>query len=127
MSVYNIIAVATVGVCTGIFNWLLAQTGYIAPSIVDGLTVAAVQPDAVRSAITFSFVGLEVFTGLVLILLLLFLNVEKTIAQKQAVIKQLQGDENAVIPGSDDPLWRREQPQGEAYRAKIAAEMQKHA
>lgn len=127
MSVYNIIAVATVGVCTGIFNWLLAQTGYIAPRIVDGLTVAAVQPDAVRSAITFSFVGLEVFTGLVLILLLFFLNVEKTIAQKQAVIKQLQGDENAVIPGSDDPIWRREQPQGEAYRAKIAAEMQKHA
>ena len=36
MSVYNIISVAMVGVCTGIFNGLLAKTGYVAPEIVNG-------------------------------------------------------------------------------------------
>ena len=46
MSVYNIISVAMVGVCTGIFNGLLAKTGYVAPEIVNGLTVAAEQTAA---------------------------------------------------------------------------------
>ena len=41
MSVYNIIAVAMVGICTGIFNGLLGHAGYIAPEIVNGVTVAA--------------------------------------------------------------------------------------
>ena len=31
MSIYNIIAVAMVGIMTGVFNWLLARAGYIAP------------------------------------------------------------------------------------------------
>ena len=87
MSIYNIISVAMVGVCTGIFNGLLAKTGYIAPDIVDGITVAAEQTDAVKSAITFGFVGLEVFTGIILVVLLIFLNVEKFIHKEQAEIK----------------------------------------
>ena len=36
MSVYNIIAVAMVGVCTGVFNGWLAGAGYVAPEIVNG-------------------------------------------------------------------------------------------
>lgn len=88
MSVYNIIAVASVGVCTGIFNFLLAKAGYIAPTVNElGQTIAAVQPDAVQNVITFSFVGLEVITGIVLAILLIFLNVEKDIEKKQAEIK----------------------------------------
>lgn len=87
MSIYNIISVAMVGVCTGIFNGLLAKTGYIAPEIVDGITVAAEQTDAVKSAITFGFVGLEVFTGIILVVLLILLNVEKFIHKEQAEIK----------------------------------------
>lgn len=87
MSVYNIIAVAMVGVCTGIFNGWLAGTGYIAPEIVDGVTVAAAQTPAVQNVITFGFVGLEVFTGAALAALLIFLNVEKDISKKQAEIK----------------------------------------
>ena len=87
MSVYNIIAVAMVGICTGIFNGMLAATGYIAPSVIDGQTVAAVQPAAVESAITFGFVGLETITGVILAILLIFLNVEKTIGKKQAEIR----------------------------------------
>lgn len=87
MSVYNIIAVAMVGVCTGIFNGWLAGAGYVAPEIVDGVTVAATQSPAVQGIITFGFVGLEVFTGVILAALLAFLNVEKDIGKKQAEIK----------------------------------------
>ena len=87
MSVYNIIAVAMVGICTGVFNGLLGHAGYIAPEIVNGVTVAATQSDTVKGVITFGFVGLEVFTGVILAVLLLFLNVEKGIEKKQAEIK----------------------------------------
>jgi len=87
MSVYNIIAVAMVGVCTGVFNGLLGSAGYIAPGIANGVTVAAEQSAAVKSVITFGFVGLEVFTGVILAVLLVFLNVEKGIEKKQAEIK----------------------------------------
>ncbi|MBF1017530.1 MAG: MFS transporter, partial [Lachnospiraceae bacterium] len=78
MGIYNIIAVAMVGICTGIFNGLLAKSGYIAPEMVNGVTVAVEQTAAAKSAITFGFVGLEVITGVILAVLLLFLDVEKT-------------------------------------------------
>ena len=87
MSVYNIIAVAMVGICTGIFNGMLSSAGYVAPEIVGGVTVAAAQSEAVKSVITFGVVGLEVFTGIILAVLLIFLNVEKDIGKKQAEIK----------------------------------------
>ena len=87
MSVYNIIAVAMVGICTGIFNGMLTGAGYVAPEIVNGVTVAAAQSEAVKSVITFGFVGLEVFTGVILVALLIFLNVEKDIDRKQAEIR----------------------------------------
>lgn len=87
MSIYNIISVAMVGICTGIFNGLLAKTGYVAPEIVNGVTVAVEQTAAVKNAITFGFVGLEVFTGIILAVLLIFLNVEKFIDKEQAEIK----------------------------------------
>ncbi|MDD6194760.1 MAG: MFS transporter [Lachnospiraceae bacterium] len=87
MSVYNIIAVAMVGICQGLFNGLLAKAGYVAPEIINGETVAAVQSAAVQNVITFGFVGLEVITGIILVILLIFLNVEKDIDKKQAEIK----------------------------------------
>ena len=87
MSVYNIIAVATGGICTGIFNGMLAASGYVAPEIVNGVTVAVEQTAAVTHAITFGYVGLETITSVVLMVLLLFLNVEKNIDKEQAEIK----------------------------------------
>ena len=87
MSVYNIIAVAMVGICTGVFNGLLAKTDYTAPEIINGVTTAAEQSAAVKHAITFGFVGLETITGVVLTVLLAFLNVEKYIGKEQAEIK----------------------------------------
>jgi GPH family glycoside/pentoside/hexuronide:cation symporter len=87
MSVYNIIAVAMVGICTGIFNGMLSGAGYVAPQIVSGVTVAATQSDAVKGVITVGFVGIEVFTGVLLAVLLLFLSVEKNIGKKQEEIQ----------------------------------------
>lgn len=86
MSINNIIAVSMVGICTGIFNGLLTGAGYVEPELLDGVTVAAQQSEAVKNVITFSFVGLEVFTGIILAVLLIFLSVEKDIGKKQAEI-----------------------------------------
>lgn len=90
MSVYNIIAVAMVGICTGVFNGWLASAGYAAPEIVNGVTVGVIQSPAVQNVITFGFVGLEVFTGVILAVLLISLSVEKDIGKKQAEIKARQ-------------------------------------
>ena len=87
MSINNIIGVAMIGICTGTFNGLLAGNGYVAPEIVNGVTVAAEQTTAVKNVITFGFVGLEAITGIVLAVLLIFLNVEKNIDKEQAEIK----------------------------------------
>lgn len=88
MSVYNIIAVASVGICTGIFNMMLASAGYVAPTLnASGETVAAVQSAAVQGTITFAFVGLEVITAVILVVILFFLSVEKDIDKKQAEIQ----------------------------------------
>lgn len=141
MSIYNIIAVAMVGICTGIFNGLLANAGYIAPAMdAAGNTVAAAQPDAVQSVITFAFVGLEVITGIVLAVLLVFLSVEKTVEYKQADIleyrkarclaegREWSEPENrpALKPLNDKDRrrWEAEREAGAAYRARIQAELE---
>ena len=116
MSIYNIIAVAMVGIMTGVFNMMLAATGYVAPistgslaeasahlsangltpqvaldtlkAAADGTyTVAMQQSAGVNWVITFSFVGLEVITGILLVVILRFIDVEKNIEQEQAEIK----------------------------------------
>lgn len=87
MSVYNVIAVAMVGICTGIFNGMLYNAGYVAPYENNVGELIAVQTPHVQSVITFAFVGLETITGIILAVLLIFFNVEKGIEQKQAEIK----------------------------------------
>ena len=128
MSIYNVIAVALVGIVTGIFNGLLSSAGYIAPSLdAAGNTVAATQPEAVLNTITFSFVGLEVFTGIVLAVLLVFFSVEKTIGRKQAIIKSRRGEdvveEFAPLSDKEAAAWEREKAEGEKYYEKIQKEL----
>lgn len=130
MSIYNIIAVAMVGIMTGVFNWMLAGAGYIAPvaaesaeaaaatlaangltaqvaleslkPAADGvLTVALQQPASVNWVISFAFVGLEVFTGIILAVILKFINVEKNIEKEQAEIKARKGENNESNPIED--------------------------
>ena len=86
MSIYNIIAVTMVGVCQGVFNGMLSHAGYMAPEIINGQTVAAMQSGMVQNVITFGFVGLEAVTGIIMAILLAFLNVEKGLEKKQAEI-----------------------------------------
>ena len=91
MSVYNIIAVSSVGICTGIFNLMLSKSGYVAPYTDAAGQLIATQSEAVKNTITFSFVGLETFTGIILAILLVFLTVEKGIDKKQKEIKERKG------------------------------------
>ena len=41
MSIYNIIAVAMVGIMTGVFNWMLSKAGYLAPFTAKTVSEAA--------------------------------------------------------------------------------------
>lgn len=86
MSIYNIIAVTMGGICVGIFNALLSASGYISPHYDQLGNLIAVQNDGVKAAITFGFVGLETITGVVIVVLLLFIDVEKDITKKQQII-----------------------------------------
>lgn len=90
MSIYGIIACCLGGLATSIFNAMLSKTGYVAPELIDGVTVASTQSAAVQNIITFAFVGLESITGIILTGLLIFLTVEKTIGKKQSMIRERQ-------------------------------------
>ena len=86
-SVQTIIVTIGYGLSSGLFNILLARSGYAAPALINGKTVAAAQNPATRNAIIFSYLGLEVITAIILIILLTFLTVEKVIDKEQAEIK----------------------------------------
>lgn len=86
-SVMTIITTVGVGVCSGIFNLLLAKTGYVSPELVNGETVAAIQNAATQNMITFFFLGLEIIGSVIMIIALWFLKVEKVIDKEQAEIK----------------------------------------
>lgn len=90
-SVLTIITTVSVGICSGIFNLLLAKTGYIAPELVNGVTVAATQNAATQNMITFFFLGLEIISSIILIAALWFLKVEKVIDREQAEIMARRG------------------------------------
>ena len=95
MSIYNTIAVASVGIVTGLFNLMLTKTGYVAPYYDAAGELIAVQSDAVKNAITFSFVGLESITAVVLVMILAFIPVEKHIQKEQEEIKSRKENTNA--------------------------------
>ena len=86
MSIYSIITVAVTGACTGLFNMFLAKAGYVAPDFINGETVAYMQSASVQHTITFFFVGLEIITSIIVVVLLAFINVEKGLDKKQAEI-----------------------------------------
>lgn len=131
MSIYNIIAVAMVGFCTGIFNLLLANAGYIAPSVNElGETIAAAQPQSVLNTISFAFVGLEVFTAIIVVVLLRFLRVEKTVPLKQAEIKAIRkGTEvesvDVKLTEKEAAVWEKERKAGAEFRARTLHELER--
>ena len=114
---------------------MLAASGYVAPTLdVAGNTVAAVQSESVQSMITFAFVGLEVITGLVLVVVLAFLNIEKTLVLKQQIIRRFKHMEEtpeqkeeaekayAALSAKQKTAWKKEILAGENYRGRIAKE-----
>ena len=88
-SIYTIIATVCVGVASGIMNLCLSLSGYVAPEFIQttGETIGAVQNMATQNVFIFFFVGLEVITAVILMVLLRFLNVERTIQKEQEEIK----------------------------------------
>ena len=74
---------------------VLAQNGWAAQVALDSLkpaadgvlTVALAQPHSVSWVISFAFVGLEFFTGVILAAILFFLRVEKNLPAEQAEIR----------------------------------------
>lgn len=89
-SMNSVITTVCVGLSSGLFNLLLALSGYAAPELVNGQTVAAVQNPATQNAITACFLGVEIVTAVILVILLSGLSVEKVIHKEQAGIKARQ-------------------------------------
>ena len=96
-SIYTIIITVCLGIANGIFNFCLAKWGYVAPTFIEstGETVATVQNAGTQGVFIFFFVGLEAITGIVLAILLRFLNVEKNLKAEQEEIQARRNKTNA--------------------------------
>ena len=94
-SVNSVITTVAVGLASGILNLSMAFSGYKAPEFIEatGETIGYVQNAATQNVFTFFFIGLEIITALVLILILRFLDVEKHIEKEQAEIKARKENE----------------------------------
>ena len=116
ISIYNIIAVTIVGIATAVFNAFLGVAGYIVPvtkaeylanfdkyatlttqlsgdkinELESTGSVAFVQNAGVNNLFIFAFVGIEVISSLLVVGLLIFLMVEKTLTKKHEIIRARQ-------------------------------------
>ncbi len=88
-SVQTIITTCTTGVISGLFNFLLARTGYIEPvfDAATGITTGFQQSAATQNMITFCFVGVEIITAVILFLLLWKFTAEKNVEREQREIE----------------------------------------
>lgn len=95
MSLYSVIMVSALGIITSAFNGMISATGYVAPSIVNGVATAAMQNHETKWIFIISFLGVETIAYALLVLLLSFLRVEKHIEKDHAII--LERQKEAVI------------------------------
>ena len=95
-SIYSIITTVSAGIAVGILNISMNAAGYRAPDFIDGQTVSYIQNAATQNVFTFFFVGLEIITAIILILLLWKLDVEKHIDKEQAEIKARREEKGLV-------------------------------
>ena len=142
MSAYSVITTAAAGICTGIFNGGLSASGYLAPETVseapdltsalqkviansDGTySVIYNQPSSVITTLVLFFVGIETIGGIVYALMLMGVNVEKTLPYKQAAIR-LRMEKECLAEGKEwiEPETRVELEQERADKeAKEAYE-----
>ncbi len=89
-SIYTIIATVCVGLASGVMNLCLSKTGYIAPVFDEAtkVTTGFAQNAATQNVFIFFFLGLEVITAAILVVILKFLNVEKNIDKEQKEIQE---------------------------------------
>ncbi len=89
-SIQTIIITCTTGVVSGLFNFLLARTGYIEPQFdaATGITTGFTQPVATQNAITFCFVGMEILTAVIIFFLLWKFKAEKNVEREQQEIAE---------------------------------------
>ncbi len=87
-SVQTIIMTCTTGLVSGLFNFLLAKTGYIEPvfDAATKVTTGFAQSEATQNMITFCFVGVEVITSVIMFILLWKFQAEKNVEKEQQEI-----------------------------------------
>ncbi len=87
-SVQTIILTCTTGIVSGLFNFLLAKTGYIEPvyDAATKMTTGFEQSAATQNMITFCFVGVEVITAIIMFFLLWKFEAEKNVEREQQEI-----------------------------------------
>ena len=88
-SIQTIILTCSTGISSGVFNYILAKNGYIAPVYdeVSKITTGFIQNAAVQNSIIFCFVGLEILTAIICMILLFMFRAEKNIDREQAEIR----------------------------------------
>lgn len=109
MSVYGAIMVGMTGLGNGLINALLTATGYD-PS-------ASVQNDSVQTMLALCYLGMELICYAVIVILMVFLNVEKFVAKDQQTI--LEHQKAAVLAAGGEwiePAERLRREQEEADR-----------
>ena len=88
-SVNSVITTIAVGIANGILNMSMSVAGYKAPEFIEasGETIGYVQNAATQNVFIFFFVGIEIITAVLLIVILKFLDVEKHVEKEQEEIK----------------------------------------
>ncbi len=88
-SVNSVITTIAIGLSAGILNLCMSFAGYKAPDFIEatGETIGYAQNAATQNVFIFFFVGLEIITAVILVVLLKFLDVEKHIEKEQAEIR----------------------------------------
>lgn len=120
MSLYSVITVAALGVITSVFNGLISVSGYQAPSIIKGVTVAAQQNEATKLIFIISFLGVETVAYAIIAVMLNFLKVEKNIKQEQEFI--LTRQKEAVLAAGGTWVDPAERARLEQEKYEVEAE-----
>lgn len=119
MSVYGSIMVGLMGLGSGFINALLTASGYN--------PLATVQSETVEGVLAFAFLGFELICYAVIVILMLFLNVEKHIEEDQKKIVEFQ-KERVLSSGGEwiDPEERLRLEEEEAEKeAELLKEKKK--
>ncbi len=117
MSVYGAIMVGMTGLGSGIINALLTASGYNA--------AASAQNEGVQSMLALCYLGMEIICYAVIVVLMMFLKVEKHIKEDQKTI--LEHQKAAVLAAGGEWIepaerLRREQEEAEALAEEARKE-----